>query len=202
MKTGNPSSPQGIVKRGNFNTPNSDPIHLNGVHNPFAGDLVDHRSPFPRAVSLRNNNPLPDLPSIYHTARVFTSPARYSFPVTDKGTHIVRLHFHPFSWNQKQPQTHPFVWGCRDSCIPGALLGPTGGGGRRCGGWRWRRSQSPRRSGRRGLLAKRRRRICREKWRIVKWIGFVLWRKVNVCREKWRIAVRARKKWGSVLSPN
>ncbi|QCE07480.1 hypothetical protein DEO72_LG9g2501 [Vigna unguiculata] len=76
MKTGNPSSPQGIVKRGNFNTPNSDPIHLNGVHNPFAGDLVDHRSPFPRAVSLRNNNPLPDLPSIYHTARVFTSPAR------------------------------------------------------------------------------------------------------------------------------
>ncbi|XP_027928393.1 probable receptor-like protein kinase At5g24010 [Vigna unguiculata] len=66
-------------------------------HRPFAGDLVDHRSPFPRAVSLRNNNPLPDLPSIYHTARVFTSPARYSFPVTDKGTHIVRLHFHPFS---------------------------------------------------------------------------------------------------------
>ncbi|CAJ1820511.1 unnamed protein product [Sphenostylis stenocarpa] len=69
-------------------------------YRPFAGDLAGNRSPFspsPRAVSLRNDNPLPDSPSIYHTARVFTSPARYSFPVTDKGTHIVRLHFHPFN---------------------------------------------------------------------------------------------------------
>ncbi|KAG4388884.1 hypothetical protein GLYMA_09G256402v4 [Glycine max] len=70
-------------------------------HRPFSGDLSGHHrfpfSPSPHAVSLQNNNPLPNLPPIYHTARVFTSPARYTFPISDKGTHIVRLHFHPFT---------------------------------------------------------------------------------------------------------
>ncbi|KAE9617451.1 hypothetical protein Lal_00034613 [Lupinus albus] len=71
----------------------------------FSGDLPSKQSspplfssPSSSAVSLQNdNNLLPDLPSIYHTARVFTRPAKYSFPIKATGTHIVRLHFHAFN---------------------------------------------------------------------------------------------------------
>ncbi|CAL0302988.1 unnamed protein product [Lupinus luteus] len=71
----------------------------------FSGDLADKQpspplfsSPSSSAVSLQNdNNLLHDLPSIYHTARVFTTTAKYSFPITATGTHIVRLHFHAFN---------------------------------------------------------------------------------------------------------
>ncbi|XP_061361225.1 probable receptor-like protein kinase At5g24010 [Gastrolobium bilobum] len=62
---------------------------------PFAGDIAGkHLSS--RAVSIRNENPFPGLPPIYGTARVFTSPFRYAFPIRDRGTHMVRLHFHAF----------------------------------------------------------------------------------------------------------
>ncbi|KAK7340288.1 hypothetical protein VNO77_20990 [Canavalia gladiata] len=67
---------------------------------PFAGDLAGKHPPFSsssHAVSLRNDNPSPSLPPIYNTARVFTSPARYTFPIGDRGTHMVRLHFHAFN---------------------------------------------------------------------------------------------------------
>ncbi|XP_027350576.1 probable receptor-like protein kinase At5g24010 [Abrus precatorius] len=67
---------------------------------PFSGDLAGKESPFSpssRAVAIRNDNPFPALPPIYNTARVFTSPARYSFPIRDRGTHMVRLHFHAFN---------------------------------------------------------------------------------------------------------
>ncbi|KAK7394734.1 hypothetical protein VNO78_15271 [Psophocarpus tetragonolobus] len=66
----------------------------------FAGDISSALSPSPSpshsAVSLADQNPVPGSSPIYHTARVFTSPATYSFPISHQGTHILRLHFHPF----------------------------------------------------------------------------------------------------------
>ncbi|KAL9277174.1 hypothetical protein ACSQ67_025276 [Phaseolus vulgaris] len=56
--------------------------------------------------------PLPDLPPIYHTARVFASPARYSFPIIDKGNNILRFHFHPLNFsniNLGQAQFHELL---------------------------------------------------------------------------------------------
>lgn len=50
-----------------------------------------------RSVSLKSNNPFDVSPGIYQTARVFTKPSRYEFEIKDKGTHIVRLHFHNLS---------------------------------------------------------------------------------------------------------
>ncbi|KAJ3682044.1 hypothetical protein LUZ60_014617 [Juncus effusus] len=37
------------------------------------------------------------LTPLHQTARVFTRPASYQFVIKEKGTHIVRLHFYPFS---------------------------------------------------------------------------------------------------------
>ena len=36
----------------------------------FTDDILDHHSPFPCVVLLRNDNPLHNLPPIYYTARV------------------------------------------------------------------------------------------------------------------------------------
>ncbi|XP_010556562.1 PREDICTED: probable receptor-like protein kinase At5g24010 [Tarenaya hassleriana] len=49
------------------------------------------------SISLRAVDPSPNLPQIYRTARVFTRPAKYEFNVGEKGTHLVRLHFHRFN---------------------------------------------------------------------------------------------------------
>ncbi|KAI9109817.1 hypothetical protein K1719_018858 [Acacia pycnantha] len=50
-----------------------------------------------RWFSMRNENPVPGLDPIYHTARIFRSPSKYAFPIRDKGTHMVRLHFNSFN---------------------------------------------------------------------------------------------------------
>ncbi|KAK7243304.1 hypothetical protein RIF29_38098 [Crotalaria pallida] len=66
----------------------------------FVGDLAgkhSHLFSSSRSVSVQNDNPLPGVPPIYHTARVFRSPAKYAFPVRHSGTHMVRLHFHVFN---------------------------------------------------------------------------------------------------------
>ncbi|XP_044507887.1 receptor-like protein kinase HERK 1 [Mangifera indica] len=34
--------------------------------------------------------------ALYHTARIFTGPSTYSFPIKQKGRHWIRLHFFPF----------------------------------------------------------------------------------------------------------
>ncbi|XP_062154819.1 probable receptor-like protein kinase At5g24010 [Alnus glutinosa] len=47
-----------------------------------------------RSVLLRNEDCFDVSPQIYQTARVFTGPSRYEFEIRDKGTHMVRLHFH------------------------------------------------------------------------------------------------------------
>ncbi|XP_019091327.1 PREDICTED: probable receptor-like protein kinase At5g24010 [Camelina sativa] len=49
-------------------------------------------------ITLQSENPAPNLlPQIYKTARVFTRQAKYEFNVADKGTLMVRLHFHRFN---------------------------------------------------------------------------------------------------------
>jgi hypothetical protein len=47
-----------------------------------------------RSVSIRNQDPSDVSPRIYRAARVFTGPSRYEFEIRDKGTHMVRFHFH------------------------------------------------------------------------------------------------------------
>ncbi|KAL1206096.1 putative receptor-like protein kinase [Cardamine amara subsp. amara] len=56
-----------------------------------------------RSISLSDPNPPPDSPVLYQSARIFpsggsssSSPSSYKFPVTNKGTHFIRLHFAPF----------------------------------------------------------------------------------------------------------
>lgn len=42
-----------------------------------------------------SNSISPDSP-VYRTARIFTGPSRYTFPITQSGRHWIRLHFLPF----------------------------------------------------------------------------------------------------------
>lgn len=58
-----------------------------------------HRSKTPfchwdSSVSLRNDNALSDSPQLYDSARVFRKPSKYEFEIREKGTHMVRFHFH------------------------------------------------------------------------------------------------------------
>lgn len=39
-----------------------------------------------------------DEPALYHSARIFTAPASYTFAVKQPGRHFVRLHFFPFRY--------------------------------------------------------------------------------------------------------
>lgn len=75
-------------------------VDLDNRH--FAGDSVRSNSPVlssTRTISLRNPNPPLGLSPIYHTARVFENPSKYEFRIRDKGTHLVRLHFHQLDYS-------------------------------------------------------------------------------------------------------
>ncbi|OAY48349.1 probable receptor-like protein kinase At5g24010 [Manihot esculenta] len=50
-----------------------------------------------RSVSLTDQNPSPNSPALYRTARVFTTPSSYKFNIKKNGTHLVRFHFSPFA---------------------------------------------------------------------------------------------------------
>ncbi|GLU24306.1 hypothetical protein SLE2022_402510 [Rubroshorea leprosula] len=66
----------------------------------FIGDSSKLASGFlsgDRSVSLTDQNPSPDSPTLYRTARVFTGESRYKFDIKRNGTHLVRFHFSPFS---------------------------------------------------------------------------------------------------------
>ncbi|ONI25395.1 hypothetical protein PRUPE_2G300200 [Prunus persica] len=59
----------------------------------FAGDSY---KPGSGSISLTNQNPPPNSPALYHTARVFKRISSYSFGIKKYGTHMVRFHFSPF----------------------------------------------------------------------------------------------------------
>ncbi|XP_043724642.1 probable receptor-like protein kinase At5g24010 [Telopea speciosissima] len=66
----------------------------------FVGDSTHHDSIFlsaGRTVALTDPNPSPGSSSLYQTARVFSSISSYEFEIKKNGTHLVRLHFFPFS---------------------------------------------------------------------------------------------------------
>ncbi|KAK7380361.1 hypothetical protein VNO78_32869 [Psophocarpus tetragonolobus] len=65
----------------------------------FMSDSTNQGSIFlsaDKSISLTNQNPPPDLPTLYHTARVFPSAGSYRFNMKNNGTHLVRFHFSPF----------------------------------------------------------------------------------------------------------
>ncbi|XP_025015569.2 probable receptor-like protein kinase At5g24010 [Ricinus communis] len=67
-----------------------------------------------RTNPISDQNTHPNYPQIYNTARVFNKPSKYVFEIKDPGTHMVRLHFHPFissSINLKNAQFHVLVNG-------------------------------------------------------------------------------------------
>ena len=49
-----------------------------------------------QSISLKNQNPSPNSPTLYSTARVFTTASSYQFNIKRNGTHLVRFHFSPF----------------------------------------------------------------------------------------------------------
>ncbi|KAI3458107.1 hypothetical protein Pfo_014770 [Paulownia fortunei] len=66
----------------------------------FAGDSSDNGSAYlseGKSYSLTNTNPSSNSPVLYSTARVFTSASSYAFKIKNIGTHLVRLHFSPFT---------------------------------------------------------------------------------------------------------
>ncbi|KAF8379564.1 hypothetical protein HHK36_029004 [Tetracentron sinense] len=66
----------------------------------FVGDSTDTGKGFLSAsgsISLTDPNPSPGSSPLYQTARVFTRVSSYEFGIRKNGTHLVRLHFFPFS---------------------------------------------------------------------------------------------------------
>ncbi|XP_008803932.2 probable receptor-like protein kinase At5g59700 [Phoenix dactylifera] len=49
------------------------------------------------SLTLSNPNASPNSPTLYATARAFTEPSSYQFTLDIEGTHVLRLHFFPFS---------------------------------------------------------------------------------------------------------
>lgn len=49
------------------------------------------------SISLADQNPSPNSPTLYRTARVFTTASSYKFNIKRNGTHLVRFHFSPFA---------------------------------------------------------------------------------------------------------
>ncbi|PSS26315.1 Receptor-like protein kinase precursor [Actinidia chinensis var. chinensis] len=77
----------------------ADLTTVDADHRRFTGDSSEFGSRFllsTRTIRLGDSNPSPDSSPIYHTARVFTRPSKYAFRIRDRGTHLVRLHFHRF----------------------------------------------------------------------------------------------------------
>lgn len=67
----------------------------------FVGDSASNSDSFllsaASEISRKDQNPSPDSSALYHTARIFRGPASYEFNIKTMGTHMVRLHFFPFS---------------------------------------------------------------------------------------------------------
>ncbi|XP_076927794.1 putative receptor-like protein kinase At5g24010 [Bidens hawaiensis] len=67
----------------------------------FLSDSIQPGSGFlssPKSITLSNPNPNPNSFHIYTTARLFTSISTYRFNINTTGTHLVRLHFSPFTY--------------------------------------------------------------------------------------------------------
>lgn len=77
---------------------NSSTVAVDNRH--FLGDSSDKGSSYlseGKSFSLTNPNSSSNSAALYSTARVFTSASSYTFNIKNLGTHLVRLHFSPFS---------------------------------------------------------------------------------------------------------
>ncbi|XP_059629177.1 probable receptor-like protein kinase At5g24010 [Cornus florida] len=66
----------------------------------FIGDLTTPGSAYlstGKSISVTSTNPSSNSTRIYHTARVFAAASSYGFSIKKFGTHLVRLHFSPFT---------------------------------------------------------------------------------------------------------
>ncbi|KAJ6413061.1 hypothetical protein OIU84_005965 [Salix udensis] len=50
--------------------------------------------------SVQNENPLPGILPLYHTARIYTKISHYMLNITQTGSYLIRLHFFPFSFKK------------------------------------------------------------------------------------------------------
>ncbi|KAI3471163.1 hypothetical protein Pfo_027826 [Paulownia fortunei] len=67
----------------------------------FIGDSSKNSSAYlseDKSIALKNPNPSSSSSVLHSSARVFTSASSYAFNIKSMGTHLVRLHFYPFSY--------------------------------------------------------------------------------------------------------
>ncbi|KAG5245726.1 receptor protein [Salix suchowensis] len=67
----------------------------------FVGDKNSNPSfSVGKSNSVQNENPLPDISPLYHTARTYTKIFRYMLDINQTGSYLVRLHFFSFSFKK------------------------------------------------------------------------------------------------------
>ncbi|KAB5556928.1 hypothetical protein DKX38_007837 [Salix brachista] len=67
----------------------------------FVGDEnSNHSFSVGKSNSVQNENPLPGILPLYHTARIYTKISPYMLNITQTGSYLVRLHFFPFSFKK------------------------------------------------------------------------------------------------------
>lgn len=70
-----------------------------GENRNFTGDSNSKFLTSSSSIAVQHPNPESVSPSLYRTARIFTKSSSYKFELKSNGTHLVRLHFFPFSAN-------------------------------------------------------------------------------------------------------
>ncbi|KAI5588826.1 hypothetical protein BDE02_05G122100 [Populus trichocarpa] len=77
----------------------TDVDDLDGSPRTFVGDENSNSSfSVGKSTSIQNENPLPGISLLYHTARIYTKLTPYMLDITQNGSYLVRLHFFPFSF--------------------------------------------------------------------------------------------------------
>ena len=75
-------------------------VDLVGSRN-FVGDKNSNPSfSVGKSNSIQNENPVPGISPLYHTARIYTKISRYMLNITQTGSYLIRLHFFPFSFKK------------------------------------------------------------------------------------------------------
>ncbi|XP_052308615.1 probable receptor-like protein kinase At5g24010 isoform X1 [Populus trichocarpa] len=79
----------------------TDVDDLDGYPRTFVGDDNSNSSfSVGKSKSIQNENPLPGISLLYHTARIYTKLTPYMLDITQNGSYLVRLHFFPFSFKR------------------------------------------------------------------------------------------------------
>ncbi|PRQ55424.1 putative non-specific serine/threonine protein kinase [Rosa chinensis] len=79
-----------------INCGSHDDVSLTPGQN-FSGESKPVGYSFSKSKAVKDINQLPDISSLYKTARSFNKPFYYQFSITEDGNYLVRLHFSAFS---------------------------------------------------------------------------------------------------------